>query len=469
MKQKGYADILLGLQFGDEGKARVIDRLAPQYDVIARFNGGSNVGHTIKTNKGIFVIKQIPSGVFHKKTKLYIGSGCVVDLEKLATEIDQLASVNLSVKKRLKISGQASIIQPHHVLLDEMWGKGVGTTKNGIGPSYADRAMRMYGVHLANVRLGDLRDDPKQFESCVLYNLEMTKKRYKLTSEDTEKIMQRLKKAFEKVAPFIEDDPLYLEKKVEKGARVLFEGAQSAMLDIVKGSVPYVTSSHTIAAAAYVGGDLSIKYHRKTMGVLKAFMSRVGYGPFPSEFGGEESEEYCMETAEGKPVHSKEAESTYDVDELLTSADHFYIGIALRRLADEYGPGTKRPRRIGRLDLVQLRYATRMNGVDELIITKCNILASFSKTRFGGIPIVDGYKLDGKTIDYVPVSSEAFYRVKPIISYEKPFTEDISHMKQYNQLPSALKKHIKLIEKASCCKVIAIDVGPNPDQHITLP
>ncbi|HEX8931682.1 MAG TPA: adenylosuccinate synthetase, partial [Patescibacteria group bacterium] len=286
--KKGFADIVLGLQFGDEGKARVIDNLAQNYDIIARFNGGANAGHTIANEKGTVALNQIPSGIFYPQTTLYIGSGCVINLEKLATEIKKITELGINLTKRFKISSQTSIIQPHHLLLDAFLGKTVGTTKNGIGPAYADRAMRMYGEKLVNIRLGDLVDDANHFFEIIAINLNDIQGQYDLKI-DTKQTMQALRDAFTQIKPFIELDPLYMEKRVEQGAKVLFEGAQSVMLDIVKGSVPFVTSSSTIAAAAYTGGDLSPKYHRKTIGVVKAIMSRVGYGPFPSEFGGRKS------------------------------------------------------------------------------------------------------------------------------------------------------------------------------------
>jgi len=467
MKQIGYADIVLGLQFGDEGKARVVDNLASQYDIIARFNGGSNAGHIIVNKKGPVTIHQIPSGIFHPKTTLYIGSGCVVNIKKLAEEIKVVGDYGIGLEKRLKISSQASIVQPHHILLDDLLGKSIGTLKHGIGPAYADRAMRMYGDRLVNIRLADVIDNPTHMFSIIKTNLKIVQKQYKLPVS-VEKEIEAVEKAFAQIRSYIEIDPLYMQRRVEKGSRVLFEGAQSVMLDVVKGSVPYVTASSTIAAAAYTGGDLSPKYHRKTIGVVKAIMSRVGYGPFPSEFGGKQSEDYCMETYNDETRHTKDVEATYKVDELISSPEHFYVGVGLRVLSEEYG-ATSAPRRIGRLDLVQLHYAAKLNGIDELIITKCDVLNAFSKIRHGGIPLVVGYKLDAKTIDYVPAASDAFYRVKPIISYEKPFIEDISHIRSFDKLPLALRKHIKLIEKASGCKVVGLGVGPKREQYISIP
>jgi len=463
--KNGFADIVLGLQYGDEGKARVIDNLAKDYDIIARFNGGANAGHTIANERGSIAVRQIPSGIFYPQTTLYIGSGCVINIEKIAGEIKELKKLGIDLTKRLKISSQASIVQPHHILLDELLGEGIGTTKNGIGPSYADRAIRMRGEQIVNIRACDLLDDPKHFFAAILSNLKETQTIYKKSSHNN---VESLKKAFAEIKPYIELDPLYLEKRVERGAKVLFEGAQSVMLDVVKGSVPYVTSSSTIAAAAYVGGDLSPKYHRKTIGVIKAIMSRVGNGPFPPEFGNKKSEEYCAAaTKDGKPAYAKEYEATtYAIDKFIASDDPFEVGIALRMLSGEYGTGTKRPRRVGCMDLVQLAFVTKMNGVDELIITKCDMLNVYSRTKSQKMPIVTGYTLNGKKIDYVPAATSSFYRVKPVIEYQKSFSEDVSSIRKFALLPKPLQAFIKELEGVSGCRVIGLGVGPKRDQYI---
>ncbi|HSA83476.1 MAG TPA: adenylosuccinate synthetase [Patescibacteria group bacterium] len=469
MTKKGYADIVLGLQFGDEGKARVIDNLAKDYDIIARFNGGSNAGHTISQGETKVALNQIPSGIFYPHTTLYIGSGCVVNIEKTVAEINKIKAIGIDLSQRLKISSQASIIQPHHILLDGILGKSVGTTRNGIGPSYADRAMRMYGKRMVNIRLGDFLDNSDDFLMATLTNLEEIIKEYKIKDVNPDELMQSLKIAFDEIKPYIELDPLYMDKRVSGGATVLFEGAQSVMLDVAKGSVPYVTSSNTLAAAAYTGGDLSPKYHRKTIGVVKAIMSRVGFGPFPSEFGGHRSEEYSMErTGEDVSKYDKASEQAYDVEKYIKSDDLFEVGIALRVLSGEYGTVTARPRRVGCFDLVLLAYTIKMNGVDELIITKCDLLKEYSRTKSGKMPMVKEYKLDGKIIDYVPGATSAFYRVEPTIKDYETFTEDISGIRTFEELPTAIKNFVKEVETISNTKVIGLGVGPKRDQYITL-
>lgn len=468
MKKKGYADVLIGLQFGDEGKARVVDMIAKNYDIIARFNGGANAGHTIQNKKNKIALKQIPSGIFYSNKLLYIGSGCVVNLTKLVEEIKKVESLGIKLENRLKISSQASIIQPHHIIIDDIIGKNLGTTKNGIGPAYADKAIRMDENRPVNIRIADLLDNNTYYFKVIKESLLITIKKYGITSENPNKLIQDMKISLKVIQKYVENDPLFLQREVENGARVLFEGAQSAMLDVSRGSIPFVTSSNTIAASAYVGGDLSVNYHRKTIGVIKAIMSRVGQGPFTSELGKKISEKYCMEVENGKPKHTKGEEKKYDIDNLLESSDDFKIGIALRMLAQEYGTGTMRPRRIGMFDLVQLIYAIKMNHVNELVINKCDLLNVYSKTKKCKIPIVVKYKLDKEVIDYVPVSTSAYYRTKPIIEYWDAFADDISIVRRYKLLPNALQAFVRKIEKVAQTKVIGIGVGPDRKEFIII-
>ena len=290
----GFSDVLIGLQYGDEGKARIIDTIAEEYDVIARFNGGSNAGHTIETGGVRISLHQIPSGVFYRDKLLYVGSGCVVNPVKLTAEIREVESVGVSLDERFHISGLATLVQPHHVLVDRLTGSAIGTTGQGIGPAYSDRAKRLDGARLLNIRVGDLLSDRAKTFGMVSENLVHTVSHRKLVDFDIDQAMEAFAETAGAIVKFIEPDTLFMSKLADKGLNVLFEGAQSFMLDVVKGSVPYVTSSATLAAAAYVGGDLPPKLHRKTIGVAKAIMSRVGWGPFVSELGGARSEDYCM-------------------------------------------------------------------------------------------------------------------------------------------------------------------------------
>lgn len=462
---KGSSDVLIGLQYGDEGKAKVIDLLAKNYNIVARFNGGANAGHTIETDQGKVALNQIPSAIFHQNIELYIGSGCVVNLQKLKQEIENVKALGIDLSGRLRVSDQASVVQPHHLLIDEVTGGDIGTTKNGIGPAYADQVMRMDGKRLLNIRLGDLVDDPKAMFSQMKQNFVSALQRHDVSGRDCDEILKTMQEALDILMPYIERDTLFLSKRVAKGAHILFEGAQSVMLDVIKGCVPYVTSSRTIAGAAYTGGDLPPEYHRHTIGVAKAIMSRVGFGPFVSEFGGTQSEEYCMEA--GGSAHDRDYEArTYDQNMMLASENPFELGIALRMIGGEYGTVTKRPRRVGMLDLVQLAFAARMNGIHELFLTKCDLLSDFSKTKSATMPIVSGYTLDGNKIDYVPGSNASYRRVQPVIEQLPAFGDEIRSAQSMDALPASLQDLLKRIEKMCKCKILGIGTGPKREEYV---
>lgn len=461
MNKKGYADVLIGLQYGDEGKAKVIDLIAKNYDIIARFNGGANAGHTIETDSKRVALHQIPSGIFYKNTLLYVGSGCVIDICKMVEEIKMVEGLGIKLAGRLHISDSASIVQPHHVLVDIHTAGKIGTTKNGIGPAYADKAMRMVNGRHVNIRLGDLLDDPSLFAD-IQENLERKISKHNAEGFDVEKLITDLKKDLQKLLPYIQRDTLFLQKLVESGKNVLFEGAQSVMLDVTKGLVPFVTSSSTVAGAAFVGGDLPPSYHRQTIGVAKAIMSRVGNGPFVSEFGGEKSEEYCKD-----PKHNKDYEKeTYDTKKLLASGNPFEVGIALRQLGNEYGTVTKRPRRIGSLDLVQLAFAVKSNGVDLLFLNKCDLLVDYAKTKSKKIPLVTQYTLENKIIDYIPGSNSSYRKVQAKTEQHESFTENVSTIKSADKLPIALKDLLKVIEAHVGCKLFGIGTGAKREEFI---
>jgi adenylosuccinate synthase len=467
-RTQGHGDVLIGLQYGDEGKARIVDLYAKNYDIVARFNGGANAGHSVDVGGVKVALNQIPSGIFYPEMTLYIGSGCVVNVVKLAAEIRKIEEIGISLRGRLRVTSQASIIQPQHQLIDGIIGKYIGTTKNGIGLCYADRAIRMVDNRLVNIRLADLATDLETALGKIRENLVVEQEKYGFEC-DVDALIFELREGFEFIREFVEVDPLYLQKKVEGGQNVLFEGAQSVMLDPVKGAVPYVTSSHTIAAAAFVGGDLSLKYYRKTVGVAKVLMSRVGHGPFASELGGRKSEEYTMATNEsGGSKYTAEYEKTLDINTLIRSHDEFEVGQAMRVLSNEYGVVTRRPRRIGNLDLVQLKYACRINNVDELVLTKVDLLCEYSKTLGKKIPMVSAYKLDGAEIDYVPTEPETYYRVEGESTYFEAFSGDISGVRDFDLLPGELKNIVGRIEKFCDCRVTGLGVGPERDQYIEI-
>jgi adenylosuccinate synthase len=467
-QQYGYSDVLIGLQYGDEGKARVVDLFAKNYDIIARFNGGANAGHSIELGGVKVALNQIPSGIFYPEKLLYIGSGCAVNVVKLAAEIKTIEKLGIGFKGRLFISSQASIVQPQHQIIDGLTGKYIGTTNNGIGLCYADRALRMVDQRLVNIRLADLLADTDGTIKNIGENILAQQQKYGFEC-DINALLNELKQSFEYIKAYVQPDTLFLQKQVESGKNVLFEGAQSSMLDPVKGVVPFVTGGATIASAAYMGGDLSLKYHRKTIGVAKAIMSRVGHGPFTSELGGAKSEAYTMaKNSEGGSKYTREYEQSLDIDSLIQSSNPFEVGQALRVKSGEYGVVTKRPRRIGHLDLVQLSYSCRINGVDELVLTKTDMLNVYSQTKDGKIVFVDGYELDRAMIDYVPADPATYYKVNAKYKDFDGFGEDISHIRNYADLPANLTVALSYIEQTCDCKIVGLGVGSERDQFIVI-
>ncbi|WP_350029621.1 adenylosuccinate synthetase [Caballeronia sp. ATUFL_M1_KS5A] len=435
---RGYADVLVGLQYGDEGKAKIIDHLAHAYDIIARFNGGANAGHTVRTPLGSAKLAQVPSGAFHPDKLLYIGSGCAVNLEKLAGEINALERAGLTLDGRLLISGRCIVVQPVHVRMDVLHGSHIGTTGNGIGPCYADLALRMRSECRTVVQLRDLHENlDLAFGQMATYD-RLSAPCSKAHEAEIAATFHRLRAASTRILPFVTMDDLFLTRLVRAGKRVLFEGAQSLQLDVSLGDQPYVTSSHTSASFAYVGGDLSCHFHRKTIGVAKAIVSRVGAGPFPSEFGGMASASYCARAA--KEGTGREAESArFDPRALLASGDPFELGIALRMLTDEYGTGSGRPRRIGALDVSQLADAVSRHAVDEIYLNKCDSLALFPNKASGAIPVFD----------------EASLRWFP--SFAGPLNAS---------LPPSLRGLIAHIERRTGSRIAGIGTGPARDDII---
>ncbi|MFM2420034.1 MAG: hypothetical protein RL385_4757 [Pseudomonadota bacterium] len=455
-RSKGFADVLVGLQYGDEGKAKIIDLIAGDYDCIVRFNGGANAGHTIETERGRIALKQVPSGVFHQGMQLYIGSGCVVDAPKLVDELAMLENMGIDLRGRFSIAARATLVQPHHVVIDRARFARIGTTKNGIGAAYADRALRMDGDRLLSLRVADLVDDPSRALAMIQRNLEMVLIMHPEIECEVDREIGKLRAAVPLLKQYVAADALQLVYHLSAGGRVLFEGAQSTALDVVQGAVPFVTSSHTVASAAFVGGDVPVKYHRKTIGVAKAVMSRVGAGPFVSEYGGERSESYCNATVDGRVAHPSDEESQLDAAAELSSEDPFRVGRGLRILSAEYGTGTRRPRRIGMFDLVQLRRAIAFNGVDELYITKCDLLHHYARTADRALPLVTSYEDQGQTLDYEPASEQLHRRLQPVITRLPAPSSAL----QNGRLNPELLAWVKRVESDVGCRVAGVGTGP---------
>jgi adenylosuccinate synthase len=459
-RRSSYADVLVGLQYGDEGKAKIVDLIAPEYDIVARFNGGANAGHTVSTPEGRVVLQQVPSAVFRPDCELYIGSGCALNLVKLQNEVELLRTAGIDLNGRLLISDRCAVVQPVHFLLDQRTGAAIGTTGNGIGPCYADRATRARDGVRTNIQLRDLLAAPEETAALMLGAVEAELSRSGAGDDMTEQLgaererLAAMLQSADLLRGLVTSDRAHLAHRVASGARVLFEGAQSLMLDVVQGDQPFVTSSHTLPGYAYVGGDLPPRYHRHTIGVAKAVVSRVGHGPFPSELGAERSAAYFAEACRTGRGQREEA-AEYDPQALLGSPDPYEVGIALRMLTNEYGSGTGRPRRIGLLDLKQLSEQIVQHGVDAVYLNKADCLAHYRDSHYGGIPL---------QLAAGPAGVPGAARIEVLPAFDADAVHAaVKQLPDLAGLPGPLLELKEFVEKRIGVPVIGMGLGPERD------
>ncbi|HUX97203.1 MAG TPA: adenylosuccinate synthase [Bacteroidales bacterium] len=415
-------DILLGLQWGDEGKGKLVDALSPGFDVIARFQGGPNAGHSLEFNNIKHVLHLIPSGIFHPEKLNIIGNGVVIDPAVFKKEIDELIPYTSDLTKKLVISTRANLILPTHRILDAAYEKQKGKTKigstlKGIGPAYTDKTAR------SGLRVGDiLRKDFKDLYkiNCERHLTILKNYGFSFSLDEYEKGW------FEGIELLKEFRILNTEYLVNElaagGSRILAEGAQGTMLDIDFGSYPFVTSSNTISAGACIGLGISPKSIGEVYGIFKAYCTRVGSGPFPTELKDE-------------------------------------TGNTLRATGKEFGATTGRPRRCGWLDLPALKYSIMINGTTKLFMTKADVMSGF-KT----IKVCTSYKIDGKEITEIPFGNESI--IEPVYTELPGWQQDISGIRNYNQLPSELKGFVEFVENYCSVPVTLVSVGPDREETI---
>ena len=418
--------VVVGTQWGDEGKGKVIDVLSPKLDYVVRFQGGNNAGHTVVMNNDKFILQLLPSGIINSKGKCIIGAGVVVDIDVLLKEIDQLEKRGKNLDN-LFIDERAHIIMPYHIEIDkakeESLGENkIGTTQRGIGPCYVDKISR------SGIRIGDLLDLNIFRERLAITLKEKNDilRRYNKNEFNLEELFNKYSILSEKIKNRIIDATAEINYAIEDNKTVLFEGAQALMLDIDYGTYPYVTSSSPTAGGSTVGTGVSPKKINKTLGIMKAYTTRVGEGPFPTE---QENE----------------------------------IGDLLRNIGHEFGSNTGRPRRCGWLDLVIGKYATMINGLTDIVLTKLDILDSFDK-----IKVAVGYKIDNKVYTTYPSSIKDFKNVEIIYKEFDGWKQDISNIKNYNDLPRNCKQYIEFIQEYLNCPISMISVGPDRTQNIYL-
>lgn len=417
----------MGSQWGDEGKGKMTDWLAQKADMVVRYQGGNNAGHTIAFNGNTYKLQAIPSGIFESQKTNVIGNGVVVNPKALLDEIQILKDAGIT-PSNLKISSRAHLILPYHIQLDiaqekQRGDQKVGTTHNGIGPAYMDKAARI------GIRMCDLLEKDT-FAVKLKENLEqknaLFEKIYGEKPFEFEALFNEYYEYGQQLKDYVTDTSVLVNDAINAGKNVLFEGAQGVMLDLDHGTYPYVTSSNPIAGGALVGTGVGPQSLTKMVGVCKAYSTRVGEGPFPTE---------------------------------LTNK----TGDLIREKAHEYGTVTGRPRRIGWFDAVAMRHAKRVSGMNCLSLNLLDIFTGLNKVK-----ICTAYMLDGKQIDYYPASLKELERCEPVYEDFDGWTEDISDVTEYDQLPGNAKKYLNRIEKLTGLQLMTVSVGPSREQTITL-
>jgi adenylosuccinate synthase len=420
--------VVVGAQWGDEGKGKLVDVFAEKSDLVVRYQGGANAGHTLVVNGKKTVLHLIPSGILHPKTQCVIAPGVVVDVFGLVNEIKMVkANGYLRDPSQLKVSDNATLLLPYHKLLDAAREKDlaegkIGTTGKGIGPAYEDRASRRA---LLMADLFEPETLKAKLEFAIGEKNHLLKNMYQTEGTDPVALTQELLEIARELAPYrCDDTSLFVDKYLKENGRVIFEGAQGAMLDNFHGSYPFVTSSSTVAGSACTGTGLGPSRIKTVTGVFKAYTTRVGTGPFPTELDNE-------------------------------------IGAKIRAEGHEFGATTGRPRRCGWLDLVALRYAIRINGMTNLALMKLDILSGHDR-----IGICNAYKLNGQTLTELPPSTQTLSRVEPVIEWLPGWKEDISQITEMTQLPPAAKAYIEYLKTHIDVPIEIVSVGPGREQTL---
>lgn len=423
---RGKAEIIIGAQWGDEGKGRVVDSLGNRVDVFARYQGGANAGHTVIVEGTKYIFHLLPSGMLYSGKLCVIGNGVVIDPEQLIYELKMLQDQGKD-RARLVISGAAHVVMPYHKILDKAQenfrekGKKIGTTGRGIGPCYVDKYNRV------GIRIYDILDPDKLREKLTtnldLINLQLTR----IFNEEPVAFDDIFQKALEWgkiLSPYVADASLILHESMESGKSILLEGAQGTLLDVDHGTYPFVTSSNPVSAGGCVGVGVAPTDVSRVIGVVKAYCTRVGAGPFPTEDDGD-------------------------------------VGQNLREKGGEFGATTGRPRRCGWLDLVALKFSARVNGLGAIALTKLDVLTGFDE-----ISICTAYNIDGKNEDNFNSSVEFLNKAKPVYKLMKGWKEDISSCRTFDDLPEAAKDYVHFIEDETGVPVRLIGVGPGRDETI---
>ena len=418
--------VVVGSQWGDEGKGKIVDILSEQYDIVVRYQGGANAGHTVKIGDKQFILHLIPSGILRENVLCVIGNGVVIDPRALLDEIKQLENAGINFRNRLFISQNAHLIMPYHKLLDsisESSSSKIGTTGRGIGPCYIDKYARK------GIRIVDLLDK-KVLEEKIRTNIEeknnLLTKVYNHQELDVEEIIKEYIEFDAAIDQYITDVPLFLNKALEDHNSILLEGAQGTLLDVDHGTYPFVTSSNPTSGGASTGSGIPPTKITSIYGIVKAYTTRVGLGPFPTEINNEEGEK-------------------------------------LRNIGAEFGATTGRPRRCGWYDAFLLNYSRMINGIERAAITKLDVLGHFDK-----IKVCVGYEINGKKLKSFPTAVNQMMQAVPVYEILNGWNTEISNLTDYNQLPTEAKDYLQFISEQSGFEISIISVGPSRNQTIEL-
>ena len=419
--------VISGAQWGDEGKGKIVDYLAQQADTVVRFQGGSNAGHTVSVGGEEYKLRLLPSGILYKGTTCVIGNGIVLDPQCLLEEIDNMQRRGIDTSN-IKLSNRAHVVMPWHKLFDELneelrGSNKIGTTKRGIGPCYIDKADRI-GIRVCD--LIDREEFAKKVRDVLKIKNLILEKVYNHAPLDAEEIIREYEGYSERLRPFVCDTISLLNAQIDAGKKILFEGAQATMLDIDYGTYPFVTSSHPISGGVGIGAGVAPKKIDKVVGVVKAYCTRVGEGPFPTE--------------------------------QLNA-----IGDKLRNAGHEFGTVTGRPRRTGWLDACVVKYAGQLSGTDYMAVTRLDILDGFDE-----IKMCTAYKIDGEVINEFPASLKVLAKVEPVYETFAGWKSDISKIRRYEDLPANAKKYLERMAQVTGIKLGIVSVGANRDQTIVL-
>jgi adenylosuccinate synthase len=406
---------VLGAQWGDEGKGKIVDLLTPNFLIVARYQGGHNAGHTVYANGRKFVLRLLPSGILHDGITCVIGNGVVVDPQALFAEIDELAAAGIEIGDRLLISDKAHVILPYHKDLDLLsearrGERAIGTTKRGIGPAYEDKVARR------GIRVGDLANAASLAEA-VRHNVDARNKLIPESTMDADQVLAELAAAWKRMGPWVTDVSLFLARARQAGRSIMFEGAQGTLLDIDHGTYPYVTSSNATIGGVCTGLGIGPRTIDKVLGVAKAYTTRVGEGPLPTELTGE-------------------------------------IGNRLRETGQEFGAVTGRPRRCGWYDAVAVRYAVRVNGLDGLALTKLDVLDGLPE-----IQVCTAYRCHGSTLTELPGDLPQLAACEPVYETLPGWTSPTRHVGRFDDLPREARAYVARLEEVTGVPAAIVSTG----------